>query len=100
MDSTYAIPEGRCIHCERLLEEQPIHLLSCKYRLDATLTETERIMLCIVEKIAKMWQMREMLDDSDNMHDYDHGPGYMLWTAQEYQLLDRLSEYAVNEQDL
>ena len=57
-------------------------------------------MLWIVEKIAKMWQMRERLEDSDNMDDFDHGPGYLLWTTYEYQLLDRLSEYAVNERDL
>ena len=99
-DSTYAIPEGRCVHCEWLLEEQPIHLPSCKYRLDAMLTKPERIMLWIVEKIAKMWQMTEMLDDSGSMDDYVHGPVYLLWTAQEYQLLDRLSEYAVDERDL
>ena len=63
------------------------------------MTKPECIMLWIVEKIGKMWQIREMLDDSGIM-DYDHEPGYLLWTAQEYKMLDRLCEYAVNERDL
>ena len=56
-------------------------------------------MLWIVEKIAKIWQMREMLNGS-GIIDYDHGQGYLLCTAKEYELLDYLSEYAVNERDL
>ena len=100
-DQTYAIQEGRCANCGWLLDEQPIHLPTCKYRLDTLMAKPERLMLWIVEKIATMWKIRNLFNGSGIMEDnYDNGPGYLLWTAREYELLDRLCEYAVNERDL
>ena len=65
------------------------------------MAKPERLMLWIVEKIATMWKIRNLFNGSGIMEDnYDNGPGYLLWTAREYELLDRLCEYAINERDL
>ena len=69
--------------------------------VDALMSKPERIMLWIVEKIAKMCQIRDMFNGSGIMDEhYDLGPGYLIWTAQEYELLKSLCEYAVNERNL
>ena len=97
--TTYAIPEGRCYHCQWRLESSRStshtvntgwiqNLQSQNVSCSGSLKNLRKCGRC-----AKGWK-------TDNMDDYDHGPGNLQWTTYEYQLLDRFSEYAVNERGL